>query len=167
MQAVSQEERRIDSLQLVCIMSAVQRGTDLGMSGNCGFVCRRKTCPGFALPLVRFKLARNRILSSERPVMGDGPDGLIVSQARHQSAKYDLENGSFRLDRGVGSLIENAPHVAVTRLCRLIRIMLHQGVRYEERGPSVNTKSRRQRTTRMIRELRSLGYRVEPVGTAA
>jgi hypothetical protein len=64
-------------------------------------------------------------------------------------------------------LIENAPHVAVTRLCRLIRIMLHQGVRYEERGPSVNTKSRRQRTTRMIRELRSLGYRVEPVGTAA
>ncbi len=46
--------------------------------------------------------------------MGDGGDGLIVSQARHQSAIDDLENGSFRLDRGVGSLIENAPHVAVT-----------------------------------------------------
>jgi transposase len=53
------------------------------------------------------------------------------------------------------------------RFCRLIWIILHQGVRYEERGPSVSTKSRRQRTTRMIRELRSLGYRVEPVGTAA
>ncbi len=55
----------------------------------------------------------------------------------------------------------------VHRLCRLIWIILHQGVRYEERGPSVSSKSRRQRTTRMIRELRSLGYRVEPVGTAA
>jgi transposase len=53
------------------------------------------------------------------------------------------------------------------RFCRLIWIILHQGVRYEERGPSVSTKSRRQRTTRMIRELRSLGYMVEPVGTAA
>jgi transposase len=53
------------------------------------------------------------------------------------------------------------------RFCRLIWIILHQGVRYEERGPSVSTKSRQQRTTRMIRELRSLGYRVEPVGTAA
>jgi len=55
----------------------------------------------------------------------------------------------------------------VHRLCRLIWIILHRGVRYEERGPSVSTKSRRQRTTRMIRELRSRGYRVEPVGTAA
>jgi len=36
-------------------------------------------------------------------------------------------------------------------------------VRYEERGPSVSAKSRRHRTNRMIRELRSLGYRVEPV----
>jgi transposase len=53
------------------------------------------------------------------------------------------------------------------RLCRLIWIILHRGVRYEERGPSVSTNARRQRTTRMIRELRSLGYRIEPVGTAA
>jgi hypothetical protein len=53
------------------------------------------------------------------------------------------------------------------RLCRLIWIILHRGVRYEERGPSVSTNARRQRTTRMIRELRNLGYRVEPVGTAA
>src|SRR5713226_3969760 len=45
--------------------------------------------------------------------MGNGPDGLIVSQARHQSAIDDLENGSFRLGCGVGTLIENAPHMAV------------------------------------------------------
>jgi hypothetical protein len=47
------------------------------------------------------------------------------------------------------------------RLCRLIWIILQRGVRYEERGPSVSAKSRRHRTNRMIRELRSLGDRIE------
>jgi transposase len=51
------------------------------------------------------------------------------------------------------------------RLCRLIWKILHQGVRYEERGPAVNTKSRRRRAARMIRELRSLGYQVEPASS--
>jgi transposase len=51
------------------------------------------------------------------------------------------------------------------RQCRLIWKILHQGVRYEERGSAVNIKSRQTRTARMIRELRSLGYRVEPVNS--
>jgi transposase len=49
------------------------------------------------------------------------------------------------------------------RLCRLIWMILHQGIRYEERGPAVGERSKRARTTRMIRQLRSLGYRVEPL----
>jgi transposase len=47
------------------------------------------------------------------------------------------------------------------RQCRLIWLILHQGVRYEERGPAVTKKSRQARTARMIRQLRTLGYRVE------
>jgi len=47
------------------------------------------------------------------------------------------------------------------RHCRLIWLILHQGVRYEERGPAVGKGSKQQRTTRIIRELRRLGYRVE------
>lgn len=47
------------------------------------------------------------------------------------------------------------------RQCRLIWKILRQGVRYEERGPAVSKKSQQRRTVRMIRELRSLGYRVE------
>jgi len=46
--------------------------------------------------------------------MGDGPDGLIVSEARHQSTIDNLENSSFRLGGSIGSLIENAAHLAVT-----------------------------------------------------
>ncbi len=49
------------------------------------------------------------------------------------------------------------------RLCRLIWMILHQGIRYEERGPAVHERSKRARTARMIRQLRSLGYRVEPL----
>ncbi len=46
------------------------------------------------------------------------------------------------------------------RLSRLVWLILHKGVRYEERGPSVSQQSRKRRTTRKIRELRLLGYRV-------
>jgi hypothetical protein len=47
------------------------------------------------------------------------------------------------------------------RLCRLIWKILHQGIRYEERGPAVSNEATKVRARKMIRELRSLGYRVE------
>ena len=47
------------------------------------------------------------------------------------------------------------------RLCRLIWIILHRGVRYEERGLAASRRRAQNRASRMIRELRSLGYRVE------
>jgi hypothetical protein len=34
-------------------------------------------------------------------------------------------------------------------------------VRYEERGPVVSVEAKKVRTRKMIRELRTLGYRVE------
>jgi transposase len=49
------------------------------------------------------------------------------------------------------------------RLCRLIWKILHQGVSYEERGPAVTRHRAQRRAAKMIRELRSLGYRVEPL----
>jgi len=48
------------------------------------------------------------------------------------------------------------------RLCRLIWKILHDGVTYEERGPAVTKERLRARTAKMIRELKTLGYRVEP-----
>jgi transposase len=47
------------------------------------------------------------------------------------------------------------------RLCRLIWKILHQGMRYEERGPAVSEEAKKARARKMIRELRSLGYSVE------
>ena len=51
------------------------------------------------------------------------------------------------------------------RLCRLVWLILHKEVQYEERGPAVSERSRKKRTARMIRELRLLGYRVEAVSS--
>jgi hypothetical protein len=48
------------------------------------------------------------------------------------------------------------------RLCRLIWTILRQGIRYEERGPAVSEEAKNVRArNKMIREQRSLGYRVE------
>ncbi|MCA1584639.1 MAG: transposase [Acidobacteria bacterium] len=49
------------------------------------------------------------------------------------------------------------------RLCRLIWKILHQGIPYEERGPAVSAEAKKVRARKMIRELQSLGYRVEPI----
>jgi hypothetical protein len=51
------------------------------------------------------------------------------------------------------------------RICRLIWLPFHRGVRYGEHGPAVQESSKPARTTRMIRQLRNLGYRVETAGT--
>ena len=48
-----------------------------------------------------------------------------------------------------------------SRLCRLIWKILHERVRYDERGPAVSAEAKKVRAPKMIRELRSLGYRVE------
>ena len=53
------------------------------------------------------------------------------------------------------------------RLCRLIWKILLQRVRYEERGPSVSAEAKKVRARKMIRELRTLGYRVELMAPAA
>jgi hypothetical protein len=45
--------------------------------------------------------------------VGDGPDRLIVSQARDRAAIHDLEDASFDFYGRVSSLIEQAPHVTV------------------------------------------------------
>jgi transposase len=47
------------------------------------------------------------------------------------------------------------------RLCCLIWKILHDGVRYQERGPTVSAERQKIRTARNIRELRALGYRID------
>ena len=108
------------------------------------------------------------VSQSHRSPKGNRHMRRILNQSANAAVKAKGTIFEIMYRRLVSRLGHNQTIGAIVhRLCRLIWIILHRGVRYEERGPSVTSKSRRQRTTRMIRELRSLGYRVEPVATAA
>ena len=87
----------------------------------------------------------------------------ILNQAANAAVKHKGSIFEIVYRRSVPRLGHNKTiGVIAHRLCQLIWIILHKGVRYEERGPAVSEKSKRLRTTRMIRTLRNLGYRVEP-----
>jgi transposase len=105
---------------------------------------------------------------SKRSPKGNRQMRRILNQAANAAVKH--KGGIFEIvyRRLVLRLGHNKTIGAIShRLCQLIWIILHNGVRYEERGPAVSEKSKRLRTTRMIRTLRNLGYRVEPLGNPA
>ena len=108
------------------------------------------------------------VSKSHRSPKGNRHMRRILNQCANAAAKSKGTIFQIVYGRLVSRLGHNQTIGAIAhRLCRLIWIILHQGVRYEERGPAVNAKSRHRRTNRMIRELRSLGYRVEAVGSPA
>ena len=84
-----------------------------------------------------------------------------MRQRRGQNKRKHLEMVYRRLVRRLGH--NQTIGAIANRLCRLIWIILHRGVRYEERGQAVCERLKRIRTARMIRQLRSIGYRVEPL----
>jgi transposase len=99
---------------------------------------------------------------SHRSPKGNRPMRRILNQAANAAVKY--KGGVFQtLYRRYVTRLGHNQTIAIIahRLCRLIWKILHQGVRYEERGPAMNERSKRARATRMIRELRSLGYRID------
>jgi transposase len=87
----------------------------------------------------------------------------LLNQAANAAARTKGSIFEIMYRRSVSHLGHNQTIGAIAhRQCRLIWLILHQGVRYEERGPAVNKRSQQLRTWRMIRQLRKLGYRIEP-----
>ena len=104
------------------------------------------------------------VSQSNRSPKGNRNMRRILNQAANAAVKvkgsiFEVVFGRLKQRLGYKQAIWAIAH----RLCRLIWKILHEGVRYQERGPAVSAKSKRTRTAKMIRELRSLGYRVEPV----
>jgi len=105
---------------------------------------------------------------SKRSPKGNRQMRRILNQAANAAVKRKGSIFEILYRRLVPRLGHNKTIGAIAhRLCQLIWILLHKGVRYEERGPAVCEKSKRVRTLRMIRTLRNLGYRVEPLGNPA
>src|SRR5260370_42528098 len=87
----------------------------------------------------------------------------LLIQAANAAARTKGSIFEVGYRRSVPRLGHNQTIGAIAhRQCRLIWLILHQGVRYEERGPAVTKQSKQRRTARMIGQLHSLGYRLEP-----
>jgi transposase len=105
---------------------------------------------------------------SKRSPKGNRQMRRILNQAANAAVKRKGSIFEILYRRLVSRLGHHKTIGAIThRLCQLVWILLHKGVRYEERGPAVCEKSKRVRTQRMIRTLRNLGYRVEPSANLA
>src|SRR3989441_8934717 len=105
---------------------------------------------------------------SPRSPKGNRHMRRLLNQAGNAAAKHKGSIFEIVYRRLVPRLGHNKTIGAIAhRLCQLIWMILNKGVRYEERGPAVSENSRRARTSRMIRTLRKLGYRVELLGDPA
>ena len=99
---------------------------------------------------------------SARSPKGNRHMRRLLNQAANAAVKRKGSIFEMVYHRLVPRLGHNKTIGAIAhRICQLIWIILNKGVRYEERGPAVSENSRRARTSRMIRTLRKLGYRVE------
>ncbi len=99
---------------------------------------------------------------SHRSPQGNRHMRRLLNQAANAAVKVKGSIFEIVYRRSVPRLGHNQAIGAIAhRQCRLIWLILHQGVRYEEHGPAVTKQSRQARTARMIRQLRKLGYRVE------
>jgi hypothetical protein len=129
-----------------------RHGRDLSFGGKPLFWVG--VCPG--------KEETARVNYNSRSPKGNRHMRGLLNQAANAAVKHKGSIFATLYRRQVPRMGHNqAIGVIAHRLCRLIWKILHEGVRYEERGPAVNGRSKQKRTARMIRQLRSLGYRVD------
>ena len=156
-----------------------------------GAVQRLAEVPGLGVDSAHQIIAEVGATAAVFPSAKDLSSWVGVCPGEQQSAEVSKSTRSPKGNRNLRRILNQAAHAAIKvrgsifevvfrrlksrlkyqeavwaiahRLCRLIWKILHQGIGYEERGPSVSAKSKRTRTSKMIRELRALGYRVEPI----
>ncbi|HMD06954.1 MAG TPA: transposase [Candidatus Acidoferrum sp.] len=96
---------------------------------------------------------------SHRCPQGNRQMRRVLNQAANAAARTKGSIFEIVYCRSVPRLGHNQTIGAIAhRQCRLIWLILHQAVRYQELGPAVTKQSKKRRT----RQLRSLGYRIEP-----
>lgn len=98
---------------------------------------------------------------SDRCPQGNRTLRRILNQAAHVAVRYKGSIFELTFRRWAPRLGYRKAICAIGhRICNLIWLVLHKGVRYEERGPTIREKSQKRRVARMIKELRSFGYQV-------
>lgn len=99
---------------------------------------------------------------STRSPKGNRQMRRLLNQAAQAAVKTKGSVFEYHFQRLKGRMeYKKAIWAIAHRLCKLLWLMLHKGVSYEERGPVVNAKAQKRRAARLIRQLKQLGYRVE------
>lgn len=108
------------------------------------------------------------VSSSDRSPKGNKPMRRLLSQAANAAVKAKGSVFELLYRRLVAKIGHHKAIWAVAhRLCRVVWKILHDGVSYEERGYRTNPQAVQKRATRLLRELRRLGYQVQVnAGTA-
>ena len=79
-----------------------------------------------------------------------------------ESAGVNYSHRCPKGNRQMRRVLNQAANAAVKARVKI----LHERVRYEERGPAVSVEAKKVRARKMIRELRGLGYRFELISPA-
>jgi len=88
---------------------------------------------------------------------------VALAAVKTKGSIFELKFQKFRARMTHKSAVWCIAHF----LCELIWIVLHKGVRYQERGPGLIAKNRLKRINRMKRQLRAHGYIVLPPNATA
>jgi transposase len=151
--------KRLTEVPGLGVDSAQQILAESGQPGSGISFCEAPVLVGRACPGDNQSAGVNY---SHRSPKGNRAMRRILNQAANAAAKAKGTISELVYRRSVSRLRHKQTIGAIAhRLCRLIWMISHDGVHYEERGPAVSKGSNQRRAWRMIRELRSLAYRVE------
>ena len=101
--------------------------------------------------------------SSDRSPKGNEPMRRILDQAANAAvkAKGTVFEKRYQRIRGRDPKKHAKAMWAVAHhICRVVWKVLHDGVRYEERGDRRDPRAEKRRATKLLRELKTLGYTV-------
>lgn len=170
-------------------MEQLERETVQLLQAHTGAVERLAEVPGMGMESAQQVIAEIGPTAAVFPSAADLASWVGVCPGENVSADEKHGTHSPKGNRTMRRLLNEAAHAAVKtkgsifevvfqrllprmdykaaiwciahRLCRLIWKILHEGVRYEERGPTVSAKAKRVRFAKIIRELTRAGYHVE------
>jgi len=112
------------------------------------------TCPG--------REESAEVSKTNRSPKGNRQMRRVLTQVAHSAVRTKGSVFQILYYRLLPRLGQNKAIWAVAhRLCRLTWKILHQGVAYKELGQRIDPKLIKQRTNKLIRQLRTLGYQVQ------
>ena len=170
-------------------MATLEKSIAEALQSHQEAVTRLVEIPGIGVDSAQQIIAELGPVAATFPTAAQLASWVGVCPGRQESAGESRSNRSAKGNRTMRRLLDQLAHAAVKkdgcrfqiifrrwlprlgykkaiwaiahRLCRLIWKVLHDKVRYIEKGIDLNPKAQKERKRRLVAELRRLGYKVE------